>query len=107
MKLTARLDAINSRRDVNGNTYWAFRFTDYLTGEVICGTTTGGESNISAIRHGFYGRDQWESSIEYTTTELPIRKFNKLTKDWPHAGCEPYDLQNFIRDRLLRKEIGQ
>ena len=96
--IKAILDCLNSRADMYGNCYWAFRYTDSATGKQVVGTVSGGESNISAVIREM-GLD-WES-IYYTRHELPIREFNRTTKDWPYAGCSPKDdLVPFIRKGL-------
>jgi len=98
--LTARIEAINSRADRAGNRYWAFRYTDYQTGKRVEATISGGESNINAIRQAMGRVDGWDASIEFDVTELPIREWNRLTKDWPYAGCVPAELAAFIKAKL-------
>lgn len=100
-KLTGRLEALHSKRDINGNTYWALRFTDYATGRTVCGRISGGESNINAIRMGWTVPGEWDRSIEWVIHELPIREFQRTTKDWPYLGCDPGGLQRGIKARLI------
>jgi hypothetical protein len=96
--IKAILDCINSRADMYGNRYWAFRYTDTVTGKQVTGMVSGGESNISAIVREM--DLDWES-VYYTRHELPIREFNRTTKDWAYAGCRPNDeLVPFIRKSL-------
>jgi hypothetical protein len=93
-QIEAILETINSRRDQNGNVYWAFRFTDTVTGATVYGTGDA-ESNIrSAVRQ--LGLD-WHR-CHYYNTELGSREFNRLTKTWPHGGNDPTD---YIK-RVLR-----
>jgi len=99
MEFHSVLEAINSRRDIYGNCYWAFRFTDLATGEVVTGKISGGESNINAIRCNWSG-DDWDRGIRFDKTELGIREFDRLTKNWEYAGCSPEDLAAFIKSRL-------
>jgi len=99
-RLTARLEAIHSKRDANGNTYWAMRFVDYATGKVVVGTISGGEGNINGIRYGWSDPRDYDHSIEYVAVEMGIRDFNRLTKNWPHVECGSEDLQKFIKDTL-------
>jgi hypothetical protein len=98
-EIRATLEAINSRRDRSGNCYWAFRFTDLESGQVVEGRICGGESNIYGIRCNLWTQT-WDQSIQFSTTELPIREWNRLTKEWPYAGCTSEDLAEFIRIKL-------
>lgn len=101
MKLIGSLEAHYSRRDINGNCYWAMRYTDHETGTVIEATVTGGESNVNAIRCDWDGpRTGWAGGIRFSVHEHGIRDFNRMTKHWPHAGCDPDQLRQFIKDRL-------
>ena len=98
-RITGILEAINSRRDRYGNCYWALRYTDVKTGKTVCGTVSGGESNINAIRR-YWSGDYWDHSVKFETRELGIREFSRLTKDWAYAGCGPEDLAAFIKAKL-------
>jgi len=101
MTLTATLTAINSKPDIAGNRYWALRFRDHETGKVVQATVSGGESNIYGIlRYWDQEADDWDRSIQFLTQELPIREFNRMVKEFPHAGCSPEDLAAFIRQAL-------
>jgi hypothetical protein len=97
-QIKAYLDCINSRADTYGNRYWAFRYTDTETGNTVVGTVSGGESNITCVTRimGY----EWKNVI-FTRHELPIREFDRLTKTWPHAGCNPEsELVPFIKKGL-------
>jgi hypothetical protein len=97
-QIKAYLDCINSRTDMAGNRYWAFRYTDIETGKTVFGTISGGESNISCITR-IMGYD-WKEVI-YTRHELPIREFDRLVKGAPYAGCNPEtELVPFIKKGL-------
>ena len=103
MKITATLEAIYSKRDMYGNCYWALRYCDHATGRYVCGAVSGGESNIYGIlreNDTAQGTNDWDRSIRFLCTQLPIREFNRLTDDWPHAGCTPADLWQFIKREL-------
>ena len=102
MNITASLTAINSKVDIYGNCYWAFRFVDYDTGKNVCAKISGGESNIAAIRQYWNNPDGWDNSVTFSVDELPIRKFNSFTKDWSYAGCHPQELADFIRKSLAQ-----
>ena len=99
--ITGILEALYSRRDRNGNCYWALRFTDCESGRTVCGTVCGGESNINAIRQHWGKEGDWDGSIIFRVTDMGYREFRRLTKDWPHAGCRPEDLASFIRAHLI------
>lgn len=94
------LVAINSRRDRNGNCYWALRYTDTATGRQVVGTVSGGESNIRGISYQMNGGSWEPRNIYFETQELPIREFDRLTKTWPYAGCQPEALAAFIQTSL-------
>jgi hypothetical protein len=72
------LTIYNSKTDRNGNRYWAFQLTNH--GKLIS------NGNVSA--NNFNTRDLRELGIEYTYQELPIREFNRMTKDWAYCGCQ-------------------
>ena len=99
--ITGTLEAIYSERDRNGNVYWAMRYTDSATGKAAFGTVTGGESNIYAILCDLWGNPHgWDRSVTWRVTPMKIRAFNKLTRDWAHAGCLPAELAAFIQAEL-------
>ena len=101
--ISATLTAIYSKRDHAGNCYWALKFVDHATGKVVVGKSGGGEGNIYAIRRIWNPElDDWDRSIQFCTEEMPIRKFNRLTKDWKYAGSGPEELADFIRDELAK-----
>lgn len=100
--IIATLTAINSRRDVYGNCYWAFTYLDHATGKTVRGTISGGESNVRSIMFELNG-GKWEGvDIAFQVNELPIREFNRLTKGWAYAGCTPKELAAFIRAELTK-----
>ena len=102
--ITASLTAYYSRRDIYGNCYWAFEYTDSATGCTVRGTVSGGESNIRQIMFEMNGGNYEPYNTLWYSHELPIRKFNSLTRDWPHAGCNPVELARWIRERMTSKE---
>jgi hypothetical protein len=99
--IKAIIEALYSRRDRNGNCYFAFRYVDVATGKTVSGSISGGESNIRAI-----GRAMGFESNEFhfNCHELPIREFNRVTKTWAYAGCTPEDLAKYVRNCLLTAE---
>ncbi len=85
----------HSKRDTYGNVYWAFAWTDTETRHQAHGKICGGESNLMvAIRHMDLG------DVFTVTKQLGVRDFNRLTKDWPHAGCTPDEIAACIRSQL-------
>lgn len=99
--IIASLKCYNSRADIYGNRYFAFRYLDHETGKVACGTVSGGESNIRSMMYEFNG-GQWKENFHFTTNELPIREYNRMVKGWPHAGCRPEDLAAFVKRELAK-----
>ena len=101
MNIVAILEKIYSKRDSNGNVYWSFRFTDCATNRYVHGIISGGEGNLNGIRRHWpnANMDDWNDGIYSHCTEMSIREFNRLTKDWPYAGCRSEDIAEFIRTR--------
>ena len=93
MEYIATVEALGSLMDRNGNRYWAMVYTDQATGHRVVGTISGGESNI---RYAFPG-------MLFICLDVPIRKFNRMTKDWPYAGCTGEQLRAFVADGLKRQ----
>lgn len=100
MKLTATLNIFNSKRDLNGNCYWAFEFVDHETGVKVQGTGDT-ESNVSSITWEWSEPREWCRSIMVNRQELGIREFNRLTKHWEYAGCGSADLAKWIKRKLV------
>lgn len=102
MEIKARLTAINSKADMYGNCYYAFEYHDYATGKVIQATISGGESNIYNILLYTGAANDWDRSILFNREELPIRKYNRLVKDWVYAGCDSKSLADYIKGELAK-----
>jgi hypothetical protein len=101
MNVTYFLNAYHSKRDRSGNVYWAFTFIDADTQKIVAeGTVSGGESNIRSIMFGFSSPDKWDRSILFDDTEMPIRQFDRMVKEWKYAGCTREQLQSFIKSNL-------
>jgi hypothetical protein len=87
MAINIIAESINSKRDRNGNTYWAFRLADARTGNVMKGKLGG--SQRGALTHALSSMIRslgWDwDNIHLVGTELPIREFNKLVKLWPYS----------------------
>ena len=102
MKIKATLEAIYSKRDLNGNVYWSFRYLDHETGKQVNGTISGGESDIHAI---IYSLGMEADEVNYSVTMLPIREFNRLTKTWKYFGCPPDEIARNVKSNL-EQEAG-
>jgi hypothetical protein len=77
----------NSKIDLNGNTYWALVITRLSDGKEAFGHIAGGESNCTwALKQ--MANDDWNQFF-YNRSELSIREFNRLTKNWQYFGCTP------------------
>lgn len=82
--MKAVLTIYNSRRDMYGNVYYAVSLHSY-GGEPVNGTISA--DNVST-------RDCREVLDWYVERqELPIRQFNRATKDWPYFGCGWEDIR--------------
>ena len=93
------LEIYNSKRDKYGNCYWAFNYQDINAGKNIAGTISGGESNITAARM-YIVDDETKEWIYYRTMECGIRDFNRMTKNWPYAGCAPVEIARYIKEKI-------
>jgi len=102
MQIDTILTAINSRRDSNGNVYYAFRFHDCATETTVTGYCGAcGESNLYAIRRIWNpALDDWDRTMDFRTEEMGIRDFNRMIKGMEYAGSQPEEIAKFIRDRL-------
>lgn len=85
------LEILNSKRDINGNRYWAFTVIN-ASGGMIHGTTNCEENLLIAL-----GKDSHVFNLEF-----PKLGFKHMTKDWPYAGCLPEDIRAFVE-----KELGK
>ncbi len=96
-KIKAILLCLNSKRDINGNRYWAFQYTDTETGKRAAGTVTGGRSNISMLpeKMGL----KWDE-VYFYGEEVGKRDFRGFTFYWPHAGSHPEALADFTKKQL-------
>ena len=95
MRWTATLEIMNSRSDMYGNRYWAFRYTDHETGAVV-EALGDHESNIHMMLLRWDGAEDWCRTVLETREERPIRQFNQITKGWKYAGCQGEDIQAFV-----------
>lgn len=89
MSIKAILTAHYSKRDRNGNCYWALVYRDCATGKTVTGTISGGESNIRATICEL-GMEYGE--VHFTVEEHPIRVFNHMVKDYQYVGCHPFQI---------------
>ena len=100
MTIKATVHIINSRRDQYGNTYWAATYTDTETGKSYSFTVNGGESNLTYSLRASTGLNLPHGSYVVTSSELPIREFNRTTKGWPCAGCREEEIATNIRKAI-------
>lgn len=80
------LTVYNSKPDIYGNRYWAYRLTDFGR------TISRGKIDTNSI-------DREELRVkgsEYTHIELPIRDFNRFTKNFEYPGCHWEDIRKHI-----------
>jgi hypothetical protein len=103
--ITGILNCINSRADMYGNRYWAFKYTDSETGKTVMGKISGGESNVYSIVREM---GQTSETVHYfRTMDVPIREYNRLVKTWEYAGCRPEELVSFIHKALYSEDGAQ
>jgi hypothetical protein len=106
MEMIGSLTAHYSKRDRNGNCYWALEYTDFKTGRMVCGTVSGGESNIYQVIYKWQGAESFHRGIVWRVQEHGIRDFNRMTKEWAHAGCSGDELQRFIVAGLAAEPVA-
>ena len=80
------LTIYNSKRDYYGNRYWAYEFSNL--GKTIS------KGKIDA--DNFPTLELRAMGIEYTHIELPIREFNRFTKNLEYHGCHWEDIRKHI-----------
>ena len=100
MKIQILIHAVHSKRDSYGNVYWAAYVTEVATGKTVAFTVCGGESNIRGI--AFERSGEWKNDYYFTVSELPIRQFNKQTKNLPYGGCTPKELWEYVKKELAK-----
>ena len=102
MFIKAVLTSYHSKRDNAGNCYWAFSYTDTLTGRSLVAKVAC-ESNLISAMHvlGMYGQD-----YIYHAGEFPIRQFDRMVKGWEYAGCAPEDIATFIKEKLSSEYVS-
>lgn len=89
------LEKIRSKMDRNGNTYHAISVENRKTGKRATATVCA--DNATSALCELFG--DWnkvhEQSYTHETT-LPIREFNRLTNDVPHARCTGEEIAAWI-----------
>lgn len=83
----------NSKMDIYGNCYWAFKVTNVESKYVVFATGSA-ESNIE------YGVRKLDSQAYITKKQMPIREFNRFTKGMEYGGCSSDDVAKFIKERI-------
>lgn len=92
LNIKAILSIYNSRRDRYGNVYWAVRLTTDDIGTSVVGTISADNVDTWECREMLH----WH--IE--RAELPIREFNKLTKNWDYLGCRWDDIKKCLLTKM-------
>lgn len=104
--LSLHLVIYNSRQDKFGNCYWAFQITAAGTRWSVQATSSGSGNNIRQAE--LYLRGRWPETGEprwyITEQELPIRKFDRMVKKWPHAGCGGDEILEYIKNQIAKQE---
>lgn len=106
MKYKYTLIVINSKRDTNGNTYWAFVFIDHESGVKVQGMADGGRGAAEQIRYNFEGPGTGfcdKFLVHYK--ELPIREFDKYTKKWSYHLCNVEAIQTELQKVRLSANL--
>ena len=96
--ITHVVEVISSKHDVNGNRDFAVRVYRVSDGASTHGRIDGGASNCTYPVQNLankYGGD----CLEFEK-ELPIKKFQKLTKGWDLLGCGTSTVMAEIERRL-------
>ena len=88
IKIRFVIDNINSKRDINGNCYWAARITSTVTNKSIWLLNHGGDRNAEIQIHQLTGYDY--PAVKTINREMPIRKYFAV----------------YHRQEQLRKEHG-
>lgn len=98
MEVKYFLTAYSSKPDFYGNSYHAFTMTDADDHSRSISATISG-NNVRFIMLNFDGSGDWDRSIVYTEEQLPIRRFNALTKGWPYLGGVE-DIQKYVHENM-------
>jgi len=94
--ILATLVVHNSKGDIYGNRYWAFTFTDHVTGKSFsanCDTDSGVRGAMRAM-----GYDN--NAVLVHVDEMPIRQFIKFIKGFEYAGCISVDVAKYIERKI-------
>lgn len=75
-----------SARDRNGNCYHSAQYTDCATGAVAYFRDIGGPSNMNGLAHLLGFSDHDYDSLFTDQQVLPIREYQRLTRDWPYVS---------------------
>lgn len=101
MKIKWILHKFYSKRDQAGNCYWAFNLTDTESDKTVSGTISGGESNLDGVIYCLSG-NEWKSNYYSSTQEMPIRQFNRITKDYSYLGCKSAEIAKKCLELLAK-----
>jgi len=99
MQINGFLTIYNSRADMYGNRYWALLLFNPDTGHEAHGTISAENVQTQEAREVL----KWH----ITRTELPIREFNRLTKKWPHLGCQWDTMRDLLVQQLESEKLAE
>lgn len=100
MTIKAIVLIIKSKRDVSGNTYWAFRITSTETGRSVEGMADH-ESNVLVAANIAFG----PTGYYWTSKELPKRLFKQECGSWKYGGCKASEMSEFIVNGLAGPRV--
>jgi len=99
MQVNGFLTIYNSKTDIHGNRYWAVMLFNPDTGQEAHGTISAPNVDTREAREEL----KWHINCE----EFSIREFNRLTKHWPHLGCQWETMRDLLVQQLDRETIGK
>lgn len=96
----------STRADKAGNCAHAFTYYDHQSGKNINGRV-GAASTASLVVFHLQG-GTWDPQAQgeprpiavSDSSDIPIRKFDRMVKDWPEMGCDPKEIAAKIRHAI-------
>lgn len=102
-KIKAIVILLESERDINGNTYQAFRWINTYDGKQVVGIV----DSWSMVRKGIARLHRWDGYYEMEVV-LPKREFMRTIKGWPHAhagmGVDQFIIQQQKKDGVMQSD---
>lgn len=97
MSIRAILTVYTAARDRNGNCYHSAEYTDTASGATVRFRDIGGSGNMDNLPAlmgltlpGYTSLIDWDQ-VRMDRQTLPIREYNRLTKDWPYVANHAND----------------